>query len=250
MLRLVCDVYAAEAEPLACAAQAVAGLCKLTGAQSGLFGILEKADSALPAFVIAQPAGAMDHASHQRYLSYADGEYVVDVLYQTIAPHAADWGAVRRERRLDCAAWYRSPWYNEILRPMRLDDCMYALGRLHDRYYVGVGLSRPAGTAPFGRREETMLSLVHRELAPLYRRVASGLLATPRTLSPSLKKTLGLLLQGLSEKQIAHRRDLSRHTIHDHVKQIYRHFGVGSRAELLARVASGAPRPATTTPTG
>ena len=43
------------------------------------------------------------------------------------------------------------------------------------------------------------------------------------------------MLHGASEKAIASQLGLSRHTVHDYVKQIYRRFDVSSRAELLAR---------------
>ena len=37
------------------------------------------------------------------------------------------------------------------------------------------------------------------------------------------------------EKQVAIRLELSKHTVHDYVKLIYREFEVRSRGELLAR---------------
>lgn len=49
-------------------------------------------------------------------------------------------------------------------------------------------------------------------------------------------QTLKLLLQGKSEKEVASTLGLSPHTIHVYVKALYRHWGVGSRAELLSRV--------------
>ena len=48
-------------------------------------------------------------------------------------------------------------------------------------------------------------------------------------------QTLQHLLQGDSEKQVAQKLSLSRHTIHVYVKALYRHYGVSSRAELLAK---------------
>src|SRR4051812_41124997 len=54
-------------------------------------------------------------------------------------------------------------------------------------------------------------------------------------LPPRLKQTLMSLLSGASEKQIAQTMELSPHTIHVYVKQIYRHYNVSSRGELLAR---------------
>lgn len=49
------------------------------------------------------------------------------------------------------------------------------------------------------------------------------------------REVLTLLLFGLSEKVIAFRVGLSRHTVHEHVKAIYRVMLVNSRAELMAR---------------
>lgn len=46
---------------------------------------------------------------------------------------------------------------------------------------------------------------------------------------------LKLLLFGLSEKAIAKRLSLSRHTVHEHVKELHRKLVVNSRAELMAR---------------
>jgi len=54
-------------------------------------------------------------------------------------------------------------------------------------------------------------------------------------LSPRMQQTLELLLAGDSEKQIAGKLKLSRHTVHVYVKALYRGFGVASRGELLSR---------------
>jgi DNA-binding CsgD family transcriptional regulator len=59
--------------------------------------------------------------------------------------------------------------------------------------------------------------------------------ANDERLSPRLRETLRLLLNGDSEKEIAAKLELSRHTVHVYVKGLYRHFGTSSRAELLAR---------------
>jgi len=54
-------------------------------------------------------------------------------------------------------------------------------------------------------------------------------------LPPRVRQTLACLLQGDSEKQIAGKLRLSRHTVHDYVKSLHRRFAVSSRGELLAR---------------
>jgi DNA-binding NarL/FixJ family response regulator len=54
-------------------------------------------------------------------------------------------------------------------------------------------------------------------------------------LSPRLEQTLRHLLNGDSEKQVAKKLNLSRHTVHVYVKALYRRYLVSSRAELLAK---------------
>jgi DNA-binding NarL/FixJ family response regulator len=54
-------------------------------------------------------------------------------------------------------------------------------------------------------------------------------------LPPRLQQTLKSLLAGDSEKQVAKKLGLSRHTVHVYVKSLYKRFGVCSRGELLAR---------------
>ena len=53
-------------------------------------------------------------------------------------------------------------------------------------------------------------------------------------LTPRAAETLRHLLAGDSEKEVARRMHLSPHTVHGHVKALYRRFGVSTRAELLA----------------
>lgn len=57
-------------------------------------------------------------------------------------------------------------------------------------------------------------------------------------LSEAQRRVLDLLVGGLSEKETAIRLDISRHTVHNHVKVIYRRFDVTTRAELLALFVS------------
>lgn len=53
-------------------------------------------------------------------------------------------------------------------------------------------------------------------------------------LPPRLQQVLAGIKQGLPSKEIARRLNLSVHTVHDYVKELYRRFGVSSRAELLS----------------
>ncbi|MVO88657.1 hypothetical protein GPA10_28845 [Streptomyces sp. p1417] len=71
--------------------------------------------------------------------------------------------------------------------------------------------------------------------------------ATTRTLLPALTAWYGVTpreaavlhqaVEGLPAKQIARRLDVSPHTVNDHLKALYRKFGVSAREELLATLA-------------
>ena len=59
-----------------------------------------------------------------------------------------------------------------------------------------------------------------------------------KPLSKAEERVLFLLLSGHTEKEIATNLSLSRHTIHNHTKRIYRAFGVHSRADLMTKFIS------------
>lgn len=55
-------------------------------------------------------------------------------------------------------------------------------------------------------------------------------------ITPRERAVIEQALDGLPARQIAHRLELSQHTINDHFKAIYRKTGVTSREELIARL--------------
>jgi DNA-binding NarL/FixJ family response regulator len=88
---------------------------------------------------------------------------------------------------------------------------------------------------PFAEWAGRVTGCVLRELAP---HLGRALLVTTQPnragLPPRSLEVLDTLLDGDAEKQVALRLGIGRDTVHDHVKLLYRHFGVCSRAELLA----------------
>ena len=90
--------------------------------------------------------------------------------------------------------------------------------------------------------EDGQLTLRQRRLVGLFHREAIRLFGTAlavaddpfTTLPPRLREVLAALAEGDSEKQVAARLGLSRHTVHEYVAGLYRRFAVRSRAELMA----------------
>ena len=94
----------------------------------------------------------------------------------------------------------------------------------------------PASALVVGRAEAfepkhaALLDLLH----PAVVWSLASSLAT-RNLPVGSEPVLELLLTGLPEKEIAQRLGRSTHTIHGHVKRLYRHFEVSSKSQLIHR---------------
>jgi hypothetical protein len=81
----------------------------------------------------------------------------------------------------------------------------------------------------FGHSPAGLLQLLHPEVAWIFD-------GPGRSVPANIDSVLRLLLEGKKEKDIARQLGKSEHTIHAHVKRVYRHFGVNSRSQLLVRV--------------
>src|SRR5205085_12269102 len=102
-----------------------------------------------------------------------------------------------------------------------------------------LGLHRAFGDAPFSAAEHRLIRLFHAELGRLWRKdVLRAAANLQQDLPPRLSQTLAELLSGKSEKEIAARLELSRHTIHNYVKALHQRFEVASRGELLAKAGA------------
>ena len=103
-----------------------------------------------------------------------------------------------------------------------------------------IGLHRSFGKTAFSRRELRLAHIVLSEVRWLHDAGVPGEdgRAAAR-LAPRLQTVLSLLVDGQSAKQVAFNLGLSTHTVRGYVKDIYRHFDVSSRAELMRRFMVG-----------
>ena len=132
--------------------------------------------------------------------------------------------------------WIRSFEFHETRRPMGHDDLVVSYARAPGgEGHYGFTLNRALGDGPFTTREGRLIHILHHELA---RSFGTALALEPgglfAGLSRRLEETLQALIEGDSEKQVAARLGLSRHTVHEYVMDLYRRLAVNSRAELLA----------------
>lgn len=132
--------------------------------------------------------------------------------------------------------WYRSAHYNEVRKPAGVNHCVASnFDSPPDGWRDELCVHRDVGDAPFTPRQQKMLHLFHLESDWVYRPAPAPADPQVARLAPRVKRVLDLLLAGDGEKQVATKLGLSRHTVHQYVKMLYRELEVSSRAELMAR---------------
>jgi DNA-binding CsgD family transcriptional regulator len=133
--------------------------------------------------------------------------------------------------------WNPLPWPARPSRGRRLQHCLWAPSASPDVTVVAcVCITRaPRHSRPFLARERVLLDMTHSAMSWIYQPDLFAGSVAAVTLSPRQRQTLQLLLAGRSEKEIAELMQLSRNTVHHHVKALHRRFKVSSRSELLAK---------------
>lgn len=134
--------------------------------------------------------------------------------------------------------WYTSFCYQTCLRTLGADAsifCMRPIPRTLDDYIV-LYLLRPVGEQDFTGRQRAVAAEAMARVVPLLGGPLAGLHEpAPSALPPRVRLVFRCLLEGDSDRHIAARMKLSPYTVNEYVDRIYRHFGVQSRTELLAR---------------
>ncbi len=161
----------------------------------------------------------------------------------TDAYHARNRGGdalcLSRVDVIDDATWRTMPDYTVARQLLGVDHrmwCFVPIGGGGPDDQSGIILARNLGRPDFRPRDRTLVAFVHRELARLIGpRLARFADPSPADLTPRVRQVLSCLLEGDGDKQVAARLGLSPHTVNEYAKVIFRHFGVQSRAELLAR---------------
>ena len=149
-----------------------------------------------------------------------------------------DGVALSRRDLIPDAAWEPTFDCEVIHRTIGVDHiawCFRALA-VHANEHAGIIASREAGQRDFAARQKTLLAEVQSVVVPMI----GGPLSrfndpAPSELPPRARQVLFCLLEGDGDKQIAARLGIKRLTVNSYTKQIFRHFHVQSRPELLAR---------------
>ena len=241
VLQLVGECRDLGDEPVLWRQHLLAGLARLTGAG---FGVAAEVGDGGPG--TRQDRGTtdwgaengFDRAGWLRMLQQFQADAYFNPFMNAYFDRAVPGTCHHRADLVPDGEWYRSFYYQGFRRTLGADASLLCLrpvsGRADD--YCGLYLLRPVGERAFSGRAGAVAQEAMRELTAL----VGGPLArfaepSPSGLPPRARQVLRCLLEGDSDKQVAARLGLGRHTVNQYAKAIFAHFGVRSRAELLAR---------------
>lgn len=129
--------------------------------------------------------------------------------------------------------WLRSVERDDR-RSLGQDDTVISLYWLRPGVFQLFSLNRATEDGRMDIRRQRMVKLFHQEAIRLFG-TSLAVDADPlAALSPRFRDVLVALASGDSEKQVAAKLVLSRHTVHDYIAALYQRFDVHSRAELIA----------------
>jgi DNA-binding CsgD family transcriptional regulator len=250
--RLVGECRDLGCDPVRWPPHMLAGLCRLVGARAGNGGelrLVRTHGSLEGSGYFDAGFGPGEGALYLEFLStrglYRHPGTTAYAAWRAAKPRPGRMSTKTRRQVVPDPEWYGSAFYNECHRVIRIDHCLGSVRELAPGgLYHGFSLYRPTGEPDFSERQRRLLHLFHAELGRLIGPVLVSPTDpySPTRLPPRVRETLSCLLEGDGEKQAAARMGLSVPTVHQYVTALYRHFGVNSRAELLAHFLRR-PRP-------
>lgn len=213
-------------------------ICRFFGARSGMVALLNgkpKDDESIVKY--AGAGGFLDESTTRLYQRYSSEAHLRDPMLTRIMERGGPVGVFVRRDEVSDHEWYNSVHYNEMRIPLGINDALYTFWPIPNApLLAGVGFNRELHGKLFSKRERSLAAILHEALVPFYRYLYQSCRgAAHPPLTPRASQVYHELLRGLSEKEVALRLGISRHSVHDHVKVIYATFGVNSRAELLSR---------------
>lgn len=150
----------------------------------------------------------------------------------------AEAGVFRVHRLVDLVpdGWFESTYYKQYYLADGLRDTMWAAIPINNDVEIYVGLFRTLDHCPFSEADVQSFAFALKGLKWFHRLqlLGEGIGMASEPLTHTEHLILHALLQGQKEREIAVEFGQSTHTTHDHIKKIYKKYGVSSRSALMA----------------
>ncbi len=224
------------------------GVIEITGISAAVLHLVRPGpEPERPEFVPIASRGWKSPQAQRLYLESLIGEARPPMpnFDQTLGPGLAEGTvALSRPMVVPDELWYTSAFYEHFVKPTGLDEWASSF-RIAPQLntVVMLGGNSDLGAEPISMNRLKLLGILGEEIIPLLgSRLSLRGQISKAGLTPRQRQTLELLLDGLSEKQVAYKLGLSRATVHDYIVRLHRHFDVQSRGELLSYFIKRRPR--------
>ena len=219
---------------------ALEGLLKLLGGNVGLTVDHLMQPNGVPLWLDPIDTGWQTESIRRRFGEYmATGEMAIDpgAMRFVEAHQRSPVVTFTRTDLVDDATWYGSPTVSEARRMGDVNDFLITSVALKPGLTSGLIIYRPWRDKRFEPRQRRIMQLFRLELNRAIRRngLPQPIFGELPHLSPRLLQTLELMLSPRNLKEIAARLQISRHTVNDYQKSLYRIFSVNSRAALMCQ---------------
>ena len=233
MVRLLGEVIAAPGDPCERRRLLMDGLCKLVGATSWIW-CLAEFDAANPPWFLGFEHSGVDE---KRFAGYIEALSRPVAQSETRPPYTElmDDGPHLTLKLLDQAATDGDLRSGVDIGPLLISQRPVDGGGTS-----GLAIYRESGATHFTDREERIARIILNEIPWLdFQALPDETSPAVTRLYPRHRSVLNLLGEGWNRKKIALHLGISENTVHGYVKEIFRHFGVHSQSELLARFSKG-----------
>jgi DNA-binding CsgD family transcriptional regulator len=240
-MRLIGPLTADQSPPDARRRELVKGLAGLVGSDFTFWAWGRGHPERGPVVPVAMISIGGSAVTHRGWNSLALSPLMDREIRAPIAPLARPQKATLRRDLFSDSRWKRSEVRKAIGETISMDEWMHAVRYCGPDTWCNFWLSRRIGKPPFEELDRMIVDLVLRHVALLHTVEADGDLPADMMfgLTHRQRTVLLSLLDGQSRKLIADSLNISEHTVNEHVKALFQHFGVRSAPALAAKFLRG-----------
>lgn len=241
VVRLLAAVNGTSGDHLAKKRELMTGLASLVGADRWAWGMAAQMAPDKPSVHLSLVHGGFDEQLYARFTI----AYQHPGMAEFHAPFAEEL-AVRQSHLTRLRGQfapddrYLGSESHRLWLQAGVDDVIMSMRPLGEGMFSIIGLYRAPSRPPFSLRDGKVAHVILSGVPWLHGEGWDGRYTSPvRRLTPRERMTLDLLIQSYSREEIAGYLEISKHTVNQYAKSVFRHFGVHSQVELIARFKQG-----------
>jgi DNA-binding CsgD family transcriptional regulator len=241
MVRLVGEVAALPGGHTEKKRYLMEGLCKLVDADAWIWGLSCQRDPDKPQVYVSILRGGITEEQFARFLQAVEHPQMIDFASRFfIELKEGQTHLTRLRTQIADEARFVGSDAQAAWKLANLGPTILSMRPIDPQSSSAIGLYRHFDRPHFTARESRIAHIILTEVPWLHLQgwPEDRGVSVP-TLSKRQRLALNLLILGQSHKQIASHMSISPNTLQGYIKDIYRHFGVNSQAELMNRFFQG-----------